>query len=225
MSGDITDTFSDTGNDCAVRILSFSGREQVADQFYEQCKTAYCLNTDYAGCSVLIIIRKMREISAFQKPGSWADMDMLEIGNGGMTLYEQQTHQSFWAALKSPLIIGADLRALSNESLDVLKNSEIIAISQDSLGKAVTYLEALGQEKEVQVWAGPLSDSRTVILALNELNSTRTIVIPLDQVPGLGDDQAFEVRDVWAGHTVLRVHGSMTIELETHQTKVLILQG
>lgn len=35
------------------------------------CKTAYCLNTGYAGCSVLTIINKMREISGFQAPGSW----------------------------------------------------------------------------------------------------------------------------------------------------------
>ncbi|GME24913.1 hypothetical protein V500_04511 [Neofusicoccum parvum] len=123
MSGDITAVFGDSGKDCA-------------------CKTAYCLNTGYAGCSVLTIIRKMREISAFQKPGSWADMDMLEIGNGNMTLHEQQTHQSFWAALKSPLIIGADLRSLPEESLEVLKNSEIIKISQDSLGTAVNYHES-----------------------------------------------------------------------------------
>lgn len=35
------------------------------------CKTAYCLNTGYAGVSVLTMIRKMREISGFQAPGSW----------------------------------------------------------------------------------------------------------------------------------------------------------
>ncbi|KKY14253.1 putative alpha-galactosidase alpha-n-acetylgalactosaminidase [Diplodia seriata] len=206
MSGDITDVFSDTGKDCA-------------------CKTAYCLNTGYAGCSILTIIRKMREISAFQKPGSWADMDMLEIGNGNMTLHEQQTHQSFWAALKSPLIIGADLRALSNESLDVLKNPEIIAISQDSLGEAVAYLENLSQEKEIQVWAGPLTDGRTVILAFNEGNSTTTITIPLDEVPGVDGDQAFEVRDIWAKSNIPDVHGNLTVESETHQTKVFILKA
>ncbi|KAL1642576.1 hypothetical protein SLS58_005345 [Diplodia intermedia] len=189
-----------------------------------QCKTAYCLNTGYAGCSILTIIRKMREISAFQKPGSWADMDMLEIGNGNMTLHEQQTHQSFWAALKSPLIIGADLRALSNESLDVLKNPEIIAISQDSLGEAVAYLENLSQEKESQVWAGPLTDDRIVILAFNEGNSTTTITIPLDEVPGVDGFQAFEVRDIWAKRDIPDVHGNLTVELEIHETKVFILQ-
>jgi alpha-galactosidase len=35
------------------------------------CTTAYCLNTGYAGVSVLTMIRKMRELSPFQKPGAW----------------------------------------------------------------------------------------------------------------------------------------------------------
>ncbi|KAF6830659.1 alpha-galactosidase, partial [Colletotrichum musicola] len=43
------------------------------------CQTAYCLNTGYAGVSVVTMIRKMREISPFQGGGNaaWADMDML----------------------------------------------------------------------------------------------------------------------------------------------------
>lgn len=35
------------------------------------CTTAYCLNQGYAGVSVLTMIRKMREIAQFSKPGSW----------------------------------------------------------------------------------------------------------------------------------------------------------
>lgn len=38
------------------------------------CQTAYCLNTGYAGVSVLTMLRKMREISPFQKQGSWGKL-------------------------------------------------------------------------------------------------------------------------------------------------------
>lgn len=38
------------------------------------CTTAYCLNTGYAGTSVVTMIRKMRELSYFQKPGSWGEL-------------------------------------------------------------------------------------------------------------------------------------------------------
>lgn len=38
------------------------------------CQSAYCLNTGYAGVSVLTMIRKMRELSRFQRPGSWGKL-------------------------------------------------------------------------------------------------------------------------------------------------------
>ena len=49
---------------------------------------------------------KGRHISG---PGSWNDPDMLEVGNGGMTVEEERTHFALWAMSKAPLIIGCDL--------------------------------------------------------------------------------------------------------------------
>ena len=41
--------------------------------------------------------------------GQWNDLDMLEVGNGGMTTIEYQTHFAMWALIKSPLILGNNL--------------------------------------------------------------------------------------------------------------------
>jgi alpha-galactosidase len=38
------------------------------------------------------------------------DMDMMEIGNGALTIQEQRTHFAIWAFLKSPIILGTDVR-------------------------------------------------------------------------------------------------------------------
>ena len=62
-------------------------------------------------------------------PGGWNDPDMLEVGNGGLTLEEEKSHFALWAMSKAPLIIGCDLTTVSPESLAVLKNTEIIAIN------------------------------------------------------------------------------------------------
>ena len=62
---------------------------------------------------------------------------MLEVGNGGMTHEQYQTHFSFWAALKAPLIIGCSLTNISNSTLQILGNEELIAINQDPLGKQI----------------------------------------------------------------------------------------
>ncbi|KAH8807802.1 glycoside hydrolase family 27 protein [Xylogone sp. PMI_703] len=192
------------------------------------CKTAYCLNTGYAGVSVLTMIRKMRELSQFQKPGSWADMDMLEIGTGTMNEYEEQTHFSFWAALKSPLIIGADITKMNKSSLDILLNKEIIAISQDSGGIAATYLPELSVENSIQVWAGPLSAGHFehVVLALNYGLTATDITIPWSGIPELQTSPRarYKVRDVWEGKDLGTITGEITLKnVSSHQTKVLIL--
>ena len=56
---------------------------------------------------------------------------MLEVGIGGLTLEEEKSHFALWAVSKAPLIIGADLSIISNDSLAVLMNEEIIAVNQD----------------------------------------------------------------------------------------------
>jgi alpha-galactosidase len=36
----------------------------------------------------------------------YPDPDMLEVGNGNLTMEENRAHFALWAAMKSPLIIG-----------------------------------------------------------------------------------------------------------------------
>ncbi|KFZ23694.1 hypothetical protein V502_01822 [Pseudogymnoascus sp. VKM F-4520 (FW-2644)] len=193
------------------------------------CKTAYCLNNGYAGVSVLTMIRKMRELSGFQAPGSWADMDMLEIGTGTMTEFEEQTHFSFWAALKSPLIIGADITKISKTSLAILLNKDVIAISQDDAGVAASYLPELSVEGSVQIWAGPLSTgkSKYVILALNEGGSGVNITIPLNGISKSENSKngpRYKARDVWDRKNLGTVESAITLtNVSSHQTKLLVL--
>ena len=68
------------------------------------------------------------------KPGGWNDPDMLEVGvkvgdKNGMNIFEEQTHFALWALTKAPLIIGADLRSISQDSLQILKNKDLISVN------------------------------------------------------------------------------------------------
>ncbi|KAH7851508.1 hypothetical protein Vadar_012654 [Vaccinium darrowii] len=44
--------------------------------------------------------------ASYAGPGGWNDPDMLEVGNGGMTVGEYRSHFSIWALAKAPLLIG-----------------------------------------------------------------------------------------------------------------------
>lgn len=80
------------------------------------------------------------------KPGHYNDADMLEIGNGDFTLAEQRSHFAIWCLMKSPLIIGADVRKLTEDSLAILKNEALIAVNQDDLGIQGTLRASYGYE-------------------------------------------------------------------------------
>jgi alpha-galactosidase len=41
------------------------------------------------------------------------DMDMMEIGNGNLTIEEERTHFAVWSFLKSPILLGTDVCGLS----------------------------------------------------------------------------------------------------------------
>lgn len=152
-------------------------------------------------------------------------MDMLELGTWTMTEHEEQTHMSFWAALKSPLIIGADLNNISDTSLAIYKNKEIIDLNQDDAGKAAVYLEDLSEEGSYQVWAGLLESGKRkhVILAQNYGSEDVDIEIPLADIPKLEMKKGLKIRDVW-GKKNVRPSGNKVLlkGVKPTQTKVLV---
>jgi alpha-galactosidase len=162
----------------------------------------------------------MREISVYQSPGHWLDMDLLEVGNFNMTAYMQQTHFAFWAALKSPLIISADLRKMTNESLAVLTNKDIIALNQDKLGLPVNYIEDASIEGYLQVWAGQLNGGYAVLI-FNEKSYKQTASVSFGDL-GLGIKRAMQVKELWSGKSWGKISAAKT-NLEPYQTLVFKL--
>lgn len=156
-------------------------------------------------------------------------MDMLEVGTYGMTEYQEQTHFAFWAALKSPLIIGADITNITDNSLSILKNKEIIAINQDELGAAVNYLPSLSEEGKYQIWAGPLSSgkSRYVVLVQNYGNEAVNASISISDIAELeklAGQSKLRIRDVWDKKDLGRLGKTITLDnIEVDQVKVLVL--
>ena len=84
--------------------------------------------------SVLLNLELSAPLWKYAAPGGFNDLDMLEVGNGGLNAAEERAHFSLWAALKSPLILGCDLTRASAAVLQLVSNPEVIAVSQDALG-------------------------------------------------------------------------------------------
>lgn len=153
-------------------------------------------------------------------------MDMLELGTWTMTELEEQTHMSFWAALKSPLITGADLNNISDTSLAIYKNEDIIALNQDKGGKAAVYLEHMSEEGSYQVWAGLLASGKRkhVIIVQNYDSKDLDVRISLSDIPGLEMKRSMEIMEIWSKENVRHFKGEIVLRgIKPTQTKVLVI--
>jgi len=169
--------------------------------------------------SVVRIINQVVPITGFAKPGAWNDLDMLIVGNSGLTTAEAQTHFAFWAAAKSPLLIGTDLTKASSATLDILKNPRIIALNQDSLGKSIAFKRRYTNSHDV--WSGPLADGSTVVLVINWQNSQRSLTLDLADV---GVSSASAV-DLISGASLGTISKTYTTTVAAHGSIVLKLSG
>ncbi|KAG6813119.1 hypothetical protein H0H92_013973 [Tricholoma furcatifolium] len=135
------------------------------------------------------------------------DMDILEVGNGQLTFEEAKSHFTAWALMKSPLLVSTDLATISQETLDILKNKEIIAINQDPvIGSSVIPFRwginpawTHNTSHPAQYWSGE-SQNGTVFMLLNVLDRPADMFFNLTESPWIRAGRQYAVRDLWA-HT------------------------
>jgi alpha-galactosidase len=114
--------------------------------------------------SVLANLDSSIGLARFAGPGGWNDLDMLEVGNRGLTRGQERAHFALWALLKSPLLVGADLRTLDPASLAILTAREVIAAHQDELGVAG---ELIWKQGPREVYAAPLKGGARAVVFFN----------------------------------------------------------
>ncbi len=146
--------------------------------------------------SILHIIDLNADLWKYASPGHVNDMDMLQVGRG-MTYEEDKTHFSMWCMMSSPLLAGNDLRYMTDETIAILTNKEIIALNQDPL---VYQARRLVDNGDLEVWAKPLVSTmsgKVAVALLNRSDKPATISFDLDLV-GLIASEGYSYRDVWA---------------------------
>ncbi len=109
------------------------------------------------------------------------DMDMLVVGmhgnsdnaevvdgdKGGCSDVEYKTHFALWAIMNSPLIIGCDIRRMSDNTKEVLMNKDIIAINQDTECRGPYCIKQWNNPDNVFALIKPLSDGDYAIGMFN----------------------------------------------------------
>ncbi|XP_065868765.1 alpha-galactosidase 1-like [Euphorbia lathyris] len=170
----------------------------------------------------MLRIADMNQMYAdYAKPGGWNDPDMLEVGNGGMKYNEYVVHFSLWAISKAPLLLGCDILSMSNETMQIISNEEVIAINQDPLG---VQAKKVRMEGERDIWAGPLSGERVVVLFVNKKPYKSTMTAHWDDI-GLPNNSIVQARDLWERNTLTTpFQDKLTTNVDAHACKLYVLK-
>ena len=154
-------------------------------------------------------------LEKYAGPGHWNDPDMLEIGNGHMKDEEYRTQMTLWCILAAPLFAGNDLTNMTPATLDILKNSEAIAIDQDSAG---VQGHRVWQQGPTEVWVKPLADGSEAVAVFNR--ETRPMPVTLN-FSELGLAEAGQVRDLWQHKELGNFHQGLVVDVPGHGSVLL----
>ncbi|HYA64531.1 MAG TPA: alpha-galactosidase [Candidatus Sulfotelmatobacter sp.] len=151
-------------------------------------------------------------LAAFAGPGHWNDPDMMEVGNGGMTIPEYRAHFGLWALLAAPLIAGNDVRSMSPEIKEILTNSEVIAVNQDKLGREG---ERVKKNGDLEVWAKTLADGSRAVILFNRGSEEAEVRVAWEEI-GYPAHLTAKVRDLWTHKEAGTFTGSYSAKVASH---------
>lgn len=152
-------------------------------------------------------------------------MDMLEVGNPGMTDTEQASHFAIWAMFKSPLMVSTAVPTMRPAIVALLSNKDLLAINQDSLGQPVKLVQRFTNDRDIFV--GSLANGDKALLVVDHSNTSRTITFDLSTI-GI---RLANVKDVWTGKTLpdsksyssqVGAHGTLALRLSNIRTNSIM---
>ena len=166
---------------------------------------------------------------AFNRPGHWADADMLVLGMVGwgpklhytnLTPDEQYTHISLWALLASPMLIGCDMAQLDPFTISLLCNNEVNDICQDPLG--IQAYRRYG-DKNYATYVKPLEDGSMAVGLFNLSDTAQTLGFVLNSL-GFRREEEQTVRDVWRQKDLCKINIKDRYETEVAPHGVVLLR-
>jgi alpha-galactosidase len=149
-------------------------------------------------------------------PGGWNDLDSLNVGNGamdGLTQDERRTAATLWAVSAAPFYVGNDLTRLDQFGIDLLTNSEVIAVNQG--GRPA---RPVSTKTDQQVWYS-LNADNSYTVALFNLGGAASPVTANWADLGLSGSSA--VRDLWAKQNLGSFGTGFTATVPAHGVRLL----
>ena len=158
-----------------------------------------------------------------QRPGAWADADMLPLGRIGIrahvgpdrlsrfTIDEQRTLVILWCLMRSPLMVGGHLPDTPSETLALLTNDAVLSLL-DSDGS-----REMVRDNDLVMWSAEAGDvAWRAVFWLGDTATTRPV-----HVADLGCLGRDHLTDGWTGRAVEIHDGAIMLDVPAHGVQLL----
>jgi alpha-galactosidase len=177
----------------------------------------------------------------YAKPGNWPDADMLPLGElrpvpgwgdpraTRLTPVEQRTLITLWSMARSPLILGANLTQIDDDTLKLLTNRDVLRVDQ-----AATRSGQVMHNGSIIAWTADLppdltadkadrSPDGSIALALFNLGESQVLVDSSFEAFGI-DPAVYRVKDAWTGKNLGKLKSVDSLTLEPHACMLYLLR-
>ena len=161
-------------------------------------------------------------LASFCSKGHYNDMDMLEVGRG-MSAEEDKSHFSMWCIMSSPLLLGNDLRNINQQTKNIVGNTEVIAVNQDTTGLQAHIVTDNGAG--LQVLAKNLNGRQSLERAVLLFNRTGTTAIISIKWSDLNLEGSATVRDLWTKTNLGSKATDYSVSVPSHGVVMLKVVG
>lgn len=224
----------ETGKSLVFNICRWQFPGAWAVSVADSWRTAADICPEYS--SILHQLDNIKPLRKYCGPGHVNDLDMMQLGNG-MTVTEEKSHFSMWCMMSAPLVIGCDLTKIRQETLDILKNQEMIAVNQDSACLQAFVVKEFwtdGDDKVHEnrklvgeIWVKDLGEpdsKRKAVAFLNRSDMAVSMSAELSEI-GFGG-KPLRIRDLWKKSEVNNLENeTFNVTIEPHGVEVFLVEA
>lgn len=163
--------------------------------------------------------------------GGYNDPDMLEVGNGKLTVEENKAHFTLWCMMAAPLILGNDIRLFlkadgtadtENPILKILLDKDLIAIDQDEKCMPCRRIKTVGIG---DVLVKPLANGEAAVCFFNKGIKSMQMTASLKSIANMAfvglpiSTEGYTCTDLWEKNT-FDLSDVLSAEVPAHGVKV-----
>lgn len=132
---------------------------------------------------------------------------------------EQKTQITLWSIARSPLILGANLTMLDDETLRLITNRDVIRVNQTATGSR----EVL-RKGQLVVWTADLPSRQTALAVFNLGDAVLSIDISIKDLGIAGAKTGRKhLKNVWTG-TSERLSDTLSFALPAHGSQLYLAE-